>query len=259
MPVNDRRALALLEVPRAILEAGQLVLTAPALSLTPFGDGHGVFVLPGFAASDRSTSALRTFLTLRGYRTRGWDLGRNLGLRRSGGMPALLAEFDEFQAKTGRPVSLVGWSLGGVYARRLASERADKIRQVISLGSPIGGDPRETTEWQVYEQASGHAMADQMAERFLSDSRVLPPAPFTAIYSRTDGVVPWQIAMEREGPLTDNIEVPGSHIGLGFNSLVYYLVARKLALPEDGWTRFDQRDPVYRWSMAGGLAPAVPG
>ncbi len=256
MPDRNRRALSLLELPRAFVEISQLALSLPALALTPTGDGHGVFVLPGFATTDRSTTALRAFLQSRGYKTRGWDLGRNMGLQRSGGMAALLSQFDDFVAKTGGPVSLVGWSLGGVYARRLASERSTDIRQVVSLGSPIGGDPRETVVWRVYEEVNGKQVARDMVRRFIDDSKVLPPAPFTALYSKTDGVVPWQIAVEREGPLTDNIEVPGSHVGLGFNSLVYYLLAHKLAQPADGWQKFDKSDMSYQWGMRlSGLNP----
>ena len=249
MPELNRRALALLEMPRAAVEVSQLALSLPALALSPTGDGHGVFVLPGFATTDRSTTALRAFLQSRGYKTRGWDLGRNMGLQRSGGMTALLSQFDEFVAKTGGPVSLVGWSLGGVYARRLASERSGDIRQVISLGSPIGGDPRETTVWRVYEEVNGQQVARDMVRRFIDDSKVLPPAPFTAIYSKSDGVVPWQIAMERDGPMTDNIEVPGSHVGLGFNTLVYYLLAQKLSKPAGEWQKYDKSDTTYQWVM----------
>jgi len=244
------RTLALLELPRASLEMSQLLLVSPWLLTTPSGDGHGVFVLPGFAATDASTAALRAFLQARGYRTSGWSMGRNFGLRRMGGLDPLLDQYDRFAEKCGGRISIVGWSMGGVYARQIAMRRADSIRQVISLGSPINGNPMQTSVWRVYENVNGGKISREAVERFVSNNRLSPNVPATAIYSRTDGVVPWQIAQEPTSRWSDNIEVSSSHVGLGFNPTVYYLLAERLAQADGQWRKFDRDHWFHRMILS---------
>src|SRR5918998_641019 len=121
---------------RAVLEFGAFAASAPALQLAPKGDGHPVLVLPGLAASDESTRPLRWFLRSRGYHTHGWRLGRNTGPSdriRKGLRDRVRGIADQH----GRPISLVGWSLGGIYAREIARLAPDAVRQVITLGSPF--------------------------------------------------------------------------------------------------------------------------
>jgi pimeloyl-ACP methyl ester carboxylesterase len=134
--------LFLTEPVRGLVDLAALLVAAPWLATAPRGDGHGVLVLPGLLASDTSTLALRGYLGWLGYDVRGWDLGRNRGPTEEvlAGMPrALLAH----ARRTGGPVSLVGWSLGGIYARELARRHAKHVRQVITLGSPFAmQDPR---------------------------------------------------------------------------------------------------------------------
>jgi pimeloyl-ACP methyl ester carboxylesterase len=219
MPVPEapRALLSALELPRTMLELGSLVASAAYLQLVARGDGHPVVVLPGFTASDRSTRVLRQYLRSIGYDARPWNLGRNLGLREAGAFDALHAQVDRITQQVGQRVSLVGWSLGGVHARNLAKRAPEQVRQVITLGSPLGSSP-----------SAG--------------------VPCTAIYSRTDGIVAWRMAMEERGALTDNIEVYGSHCGLGFNPAVYYAIADRLALPDGEFTPFNRagwRTAVY--------------
>jgi pimeloyl-ACP methyl ester carboxylesterase len=212
MPVTDapRALLGALELPRTMLEMGSLAASAAYLQLVERGDGHPVIVLPGFTASDRSTRLLRDYLRSIGYDARPWNLGRNLGLREAGEFDELHRELERVATESGKRASLVGWSLGGVHARNLAKRAPDQVRQVITLGSPFGGSaPR----------------AD---------------IPSTAIYSRTDGVVAWRMAMEEPSALTDNIEVFGSHCGLGFNPAVYYAIADRLSQPEGRFARFSR-------------------
>ena len=207
----------LLEAPRALAEAAALGPSLPVLRRAPRGDGHPVMVLPGLLANDRSTRLLRGYLRDRGYAPHGWRLGFNLGAG-EGVVRRLGDRLVDLQRGARRRISLVGWSLGGVMARELARVHPDVVRQVITLGSPFGpSDP--------------------------------PPVPSTAIYSRSDGVVPWPRCRETPGARTDNIEVRGSHVGLGFNPLVLYAVADRLALSEDAWSPFDRsglRDLLYR-------------
>jgi pimeloyl-ACP methyl ester carboxylesterase len=123
---------------RAIHELGAFLGALPLLSLAPKGDGHPVLVLPGLVASDASTRPLRSFLKNRGYAVSGWRQGRNLGLR-DGVQHAMVDLVRELSDTHGRKVSLVGWSLGGLYARQLAKMMPDCVRSVITLGSPFAG------------------------------------------------------------------------------------------------------------------------
>src|SRR5512147_410243 len=146
------RTLMLMEG-RALHELGAFIGALPLLSLAPRGDGHPVLVLPGLVASDTSTRPLRTFLRTRGYAVSGWRQGRNLGLRH-GVQDAMVDLLQEMNDTHGRKVSLVGWSLGGLYARQLAKMMPDRVRSVITLGSPFAAGPKATNAWRVYEMAS---------------------------------------------------------------------------------------------------------
>lgn len=233
--------LALSELHRAVFELTTLPIAAPILRLAPRGDGHPVLVLPGFTASDVSTGILRRYLSSLGYDVYAWELGRNLGPRAIGREGEKLVErLKSIHASTGKTVSLVGWSLGGVMARQLSRKAPKAVRQVISLGSPFTGDPRATTVWRLYEYLSGQRMGDKDTQRQLKESHDAPPVPSTAIYSKTDGVVAWRNCIEPASATTDNIEVYGSHCGLGVNPAVLYAVADRLALPEGGWAPFDR-------------------
>src|SRR5260370_37136654 len=138
---------------RAIQECRAFLGALPLRSGAPRGDGHPVLVLPGLVASDTSTRPLRSFLKSRGYAVSGWRQGRNLGPR-DGVQRAMVDLVHELNDTHGRKVSLIGWSLGGVYARQLAKVMPDRVRSVITLGSPFGGHPRATKSLRVYEMAS---------------------------------------------------------------------------------------------------------
>ena len=229
------RLLQLAEL-RAGWELGATLSLWPLLKLAPRGDGHPVVVLPGLVASDMSTELLRRYLCGRGYDTHGWGLGRNLGPRKGveAGMFDLL---ESLHAKQGRKVSLIGWSLGGAYARLLAAKRPDLVRSVVTLGSPFAGSPRSTNAWRVYEGVSGQSANDAARMKYV---RPTPPVPTTSIYSRTDGIVAWRGSVEKEGPASENIEVFASHLGMGANASVLYAVADRLAQPEGAWKPFNR-------------------
>jgi pimeloyl-ACP methyl ester carboxylesterase len=221
---------------RAIPEFGAFLGALPLLSLAPRGDGHPVLVLPGLVTSDISTRPLRAFLKRQGYTVSGWGLGRNFGPRPGiqEGMLTLLRELNE---TSGRKVSIVGWSLGGVYARQLAKMEPDRVRSVVTLGSPFGGQPTATNAWRIYEIVSGRRAADQDTS-FGGTIADPPPVPTTAIFSRTDGICAWQVCVEQVSPKTENIEVQGSHCGLGHNPAVVYALADRLAQAEGRWRPF---------------------
>jgi pimeloyl-ACP methyl ester carboxylesterase len=223
---------------RALHEFAAFVAARPLLSLAPRGDGHPVLVLPGLVASDISTRPLRGFLRDHGYAAHGWKLGRNRGYY-VGLEQRILNRVSDLRRRYGRKVSLVGWSLGGIFARQIAKLIPDDVRTVITLGSPFAGNPRATHAWRLYELVSGYRVDDGRVSfgRSLSDP---PPVPTTAIYSRSDGICAWQCCVEKPTATTESIEVHGSHCGLGHNPAAVYAVADRLAQPEGQWRSFDR-------------------
>ncbi len=151
---------------------------------------------------------------------------------------AVAERLAELHERYQRKVSVIGWSLGGVYARELARLAPAQVRSVITLGSPFAGDPRASNARQIYESVSQRGSDDPHPWR--AHMKEPPPVPATAIYSRSDGIVAWQGCLEREGPQTENIEVEGSHSGLGHNPVVLYAIADRLAQPEGGWRPFER-------------------
>lgn len=234
--------LALTELPRALSELGSLAPAAlPLLAISPRGDGHPVMVLPGFITSDASTTVLRGFLEKLGYDALPWELGRNLGPRAIGWMGERLVErVESAHRETGKRISLIGWSLGGVMARQVSRRLPQAVRQVITLGSPFAGSPRASNVWRTYETLTGQRIDDKNTREQLKESAAPPPVPSTAIYSREDGIVAWQNCMEPASAHTDNIQVHGSHCGLGVNPAVLYAIADRLAQKDGAWEPFDR-------------------
>jgi len=232
--------LMLVEGQRALLESLTLRPSAALLRRAPRGDGHPVLVLPGFTAGDGSTRVLRRYLARIGYGAHPWLQGRNLGLR--GDLAKRLVErIGGLHHRYGRKVSLVGWSLGGIYARELAKRLPDQVRQVVTLGSPFADAGRASNASRLYDLVAGRRREGEDRNVFFDTLRQPPDLPSTSIYTRTDGIVHWQACLEPETDHTENIEVPGSHCGLGLNPLVLYLVADRLAQAEDHWQPFDRR------------------
>ncbi|MGH8796369.1 MAG: esterase/lipase family protein [Caldimonas sp.] len=232
------RTLQLLEL-RAFGEYRAALALLPLLRCAPAGDGHPVLVLPGLISNDSSTQLLRSYLADRGYAVHGWGLGRNMGLK-PGLEEKMKARLCELQREHGRKVSLVGWSLGGVYAREIASALPAMVRSVVTLGAPIRGHVKSTNAWRIYELASGQRVDDPQFRRPRSTA---PPVPTTSIYSRSDGIVAWQCSVEAASDRSESIEVIGSHCGLGVNAAVLYAVADRLAQPEGCWQPFDRSGP----------------
>ena len=221
---------------RAPWEFAALLAASPWLKKLPRGDGHTVLVFPGLGANDLTTQPLRRFLAGLGYATAPWGRGFNFGPR-----PGVLEHCEqrllELQREQGgQPVSLLGWSLGGVYARELAKLQPAATRCVITLGTPFTGHPRANNAWRFFELVSGQSTADPAV---LAQIRENPPVPTSSIYSRSDGIVSWRCSVLEPGPRAENIEVHGaSHLGLGLNPLALYAVADRLAQDPQHWRPF---------------------
>ena len=228
--------LALTEAPRAIFEFASFLALRPALSFLPRGDGHPVLVLPGFLASDTSTIPLRNLLTQLGYDAVGWDMGRNIQITATR-VKAMGACLNALHQRTGRKVSIIGWSLGGLLARELAKLHPKAVRQVISLGSPLSADRGISKVARIFEALNGPVTEVQHRGKFV-DLGTPPPVPSTSVFTKGDGVVHWRGSLQPEGPERENVEVLASHIGLGVNPAVMWLIANRLAQREGEWAPF---------------------
>lgn len=224
---------------RAMFELGAFYALRPLLGTLPKGDGHSVMVLPGFMASNSSTVPMRGLLSKLGYDAHGWDSGRNIRIDN-----ALILRLESqltrlFKAKG--KVSLVGWSLGGVIARELAKLHPDKVRIVISLGSPITNDRRVSNARRLFEMLNGKEPEAMEGGRFLALDEA-PPVPTTSILTKTDGVVHWRGSVQSEGDTpSENIVVHASHCGLGVNPSVMVAIADRLAQDEGKWSPFEPK------------------
>jgi pimeloyl-ACP methyl ester carboxylesterase len=226
----------LTEPARSALDLAGAGLAAPWLSRAPRGDGHQVLVLPGLLAGDASTTVLRGFLLRLGYQPHGWGLGRNVGPTAEvmAGLPQALADL---AGRSGGPVSVIGWSLGGIYARQLAHRDPGLVRQVITLGSPFAmRDRRQSRANRTFERhAHRHAVHFDIPAAELSAP---VPVPATSVSSPLNGVVDGRNALDPPGPRRQNIEVRCSHLGFGHDAATLWAVADRLALPAGEWAPF---------------------
>jgi pimeloyl-ACP methyl ester carboxylesterase len=243
---------ALLEPMRATGELATTLSLVPFSSRLPKGDGHGVLLLPGFMATDLSMQPLARLLRSLGYEAHGWQLGRNLGPTDEvvAGLPELL---DRVHMATDAPVSIVGWSLGGLYARLLAARSPDRVRAVVTLGTPVRSDVQQASNANALYQALGpfHALGLGFDEG--APLRV----PVTAVHTRTDSIVHWETCLVDDAPNAENLRVIGSHSGLGWNPAVLYVVADRLAQPDGEWVPFRAPAP-YRRIVTSVAAQDVP-
>ncbi|GAB2484261.1 alpha/beta hydrolase [Jatrophihabitans fulvus] len=242
-------SLFLTEPARTITRLGAYPLAARTLERAPrpaADDAHGVLVLPGLMTSDSSTVLLRRFVRGLGHTTWGWRLGRNLGPTAEilEGMPKAI---DALRERTGGPVSIIGWSLGGIFARELARRRPETVRQVITLGSPFAlRDPRQSRVGFAYRR---HEKQHRAPGPGADTSRPIP-VPSTAIFSKRDGIVHWRSCVEPETERHQNVEVRCAHLTYGTDLASLWVVADRLAQPRPAEHPFTVPPSLQRWFPA---------
>lgn len=228
---------------RAITELGMSIPYRKFFVNRTPGDGHPVLTLPGFMASDTSTAPLRKYLTEIGYQTYAWELGRNTAKVKF--LKILAERIDELYEFHEEPISLIGWSLGGVFARQLAKAKPDKVRQIITLGSPFQGIHQPNNVAWVYNLVSGGKRIKDIDPILFENIPLPAPVPTTAIYTKEDGIVPWELCMEKEeSEIHQNIQVRGSHLGLGVNPTVLDIIADRLQYCKANWEHFRPKNLV---------------
>lgn len=221
---------------RAAIEYASLRLTKSPCKRT--GDGHPVIIFPGLGAHSRSIEPLRAFCSELGYTGLGWGRGLNTGPR--GDLDKWLADLAlhvrGLAASSGQRMTLIGWSLGGMYAREVAKLLEGEVRQVITIGTPFAGSADSTNVGLFYRLLNGQrAVLDPATAARLATA---PRVPTTSIYSRSDGVVSWRACVQKGRGQVENIEVDASHCGMGWNRKVWAVIADRLAVPEQCWTPY---------------------
>ena len=208
-------------------------------SVEQAGDEHPVLVIPGFLGSDFSTSRVRRFIKRIGYTPYTWELGRNYGDVNQ--LNDLRERLMEIYKKHDTKVTLIGWSLGGVYARQLAKDQPELIRQIITLGSPFGGINQPNNAAWLYKLINKGKSINPASKKWFENIPAPAPVPTTAVYSKEDGIVPWQACMEEvEDEIHENVEINGSHFGLGHNPAVWIIIADRLKYSAKNWKKFNK-------------------
>ena len=200
---------------------------APAADTVPNGDGSAVLVFPGFLTGDWATAGLIRWLCKIGYDARGWGAGSNWGPSATA-IKRCQTLLDEALQRSGRKVALVGRSLGGLYARELAKDAPGKVARVITLGTPVKLPVATPLSPFAYALSGNFDAAFVQRAPSLTQN---PPVPTTAIYSRQDGIVPWQACLIEESATSENIEVDSAHTIMGSNPKAMRVIADRLANP----------------------------
>lgn len=253
-PAPPSRSLFFLES-RAALDAARMLSPLVRASLSPKAAPAEflVIVVPGFGSGDRYTAPLRRYLKRKGFEAEGWGLGTNLAgtnlphqqsdlsdrwefehrenYQGEAGVPYLIDQFYERvlarHRETGRKISLIGWSLGGYVAREVARDMPEIVDRVVTMGSPVVGGPKYTAVATLFGR-SGQDL-DWIEEEITRREKTPISQPITAIYSKTDGIVSWEAAIDHFSPAVRHIEVDAAHLGMGFNPRIWQEVIGALA------------------------------
>jgi triacylglycerol esterase/lipase EstA (alpha/beta hydrolase family) len=252
-----RHSLNATEVFRAAAEFGQYVKGVSALLRNaPKGDGHPVLVIPPFTGNDAITHTLRKTLEKAGYAVYGWDNGHDFGFNDEKAMRISERLKDISEENGGQKVSVIGWSLGGIWARELAREYPEMVRDVTSLFTPFGiGGHKDATPpllvatIQLLSDSRYSLQSEGMAERLVSPPEGIPT---TSIFSKEDGIGGWKACLNPKSSLAEKIQVEGSHLGAAWNLEVFSVLLDRLAQKEGQWKPFENPsanapDPDPSW------------
>ncbi len=225
---------------RAAVEGMALFGSYPLLGRAPKGEGQAVLVIPGFTTSDNGTHFLRSYLDKQGYNTFGWELGVNRGIETEQ-YKKLVKRLKKIAKETEQAVSLVGWNVGGLYARALANDHPKLVRMVITLASPfalpsLSGVSESLSRLYLHYNSAPDGDDDNDYSDLWERT---PPMPSTSIYSEGDGVINWRFCIDDENVHTENVRVLGSHLGLTVNPLAYFVIAERLSQNVNRWRSFN--------------------
>ncbi|MEM1336839.1 MAG: alpha/beta hydrolase [Bacteroidota bacterium] len=235
-----------------LLESRSLMEWTSIYAIYPFipkrikGEGRPVLLIPPYLGDDYSTSFVRRYLTSLGFKTYKWEQGFNLV--KSHYIPRLEEKLDDIYRIHGQKVNIVGWSGGGIFAKIMANRHPKQVEQIITIGSPVWGVmDMKTPVSGILEFFRGKSLKERN-KRFIEELEPIPNVPITCIYTKTDGLLPWKHCMEAESYRDDikNIEVYGSHSGLGANVSVLLITANALSANINGKSLRDTTPYIER-------------
>lgn len=192
----------------------------------PRGHGEQVMLLPGYGANEKMMSLLSARLEALGYVVRHWGQGKNHGMVHKL-QPRVTTLIKQWAQSSGKPVTLVGWSLGGYIAREIARQLKQEVAGVITLGSPAVGGPKYTITASAYRK-KGFDL-DAIAAEMAKHDGVPIECPLTVLFSKADGIVSWPATIDRLTPHARHLEVHSSHIGMVHDAEVFRQIAQALA------------------------------
>ena len=209
-----------LAVPRVLLNPLRLPKSGAS-----FGDGRAALVIPGLTTGDISTTLLRRTLAKRGFRPEGWRQGMNTGAD-AAKLKALEMRVAQLRRQTGKPIVVIGWSLGGLYARVLAHRLPDDIDMVVTVASPFSGDRRANRAWKLYEAINDHTVdnppfAEQVSQK--------PPVPTIAVWSASDGIVAPECCRGEAGEADYTLRIDAPHFTLGTSATCIEAILAQMA------------------------------
>ncbi len=207
-----------------LLQFPRLAIRSPLLALLPRGN-QTVVMFPGFGTGDIFTAPLRGALRTLGHRPYGWGFGINRG-DVQGTVDRVSEMVRERAERAGGPVALIGWSLGGIFAREVARDAPELVTRVITYGTPVVGGPRYTRGATTYGEEQVAHIESVVEER----NQIPINRPITAIYSQSDSIVDWRACIDGFSPEVENIEVRSTHVGMGIDPDVWSIVAKRLAI-----------------------------
>ena len=209
----------------SVLQVPRLALRSPKIMSLPKGD-ETVMVFPGWSTSDLFMLPIRSSLRTLGHTAVGWGFGFNSG-EVEGMLPSIVNTVRHRVSKAGKPIALIGWSLGGVLAREVTRDHPELVSQVITLATPVFGGPKYTRGASAYTDEYVNYLDDLVAER----NEIPIERPITAIYSKADAVVDWRACIDTFSPMVENIEVRSPHVGIMIDPDAWEIIANKLASP----------------------------
>jgi len=223
---------------RFIFEMGEYLLSLPELKSKHTGNNDIILVLPGFLTGDFCTSPMRTFLNSIGFNAKGWNLGINMGPTNEV-MAGVTDRIKYLNDKYGKQISIVGWSLGGIYAREISKRIPDSIKQVITLGTPFNG--LNASNIIEYFEENGINGLDTLTPNAVNQLHVSPPMPYMSIYSKSDELIHWKSCVVNDhSSMSESFEIDSSHFGLCHNPSTIDIVANRLSQDIENWKPYSE-------------------
>jgi pimeloyl-ACP methyl ester carboxylesterase len=228
-PYTNPRAAEIYNIPTAACAAA----IQNHIATVPTAQAHvaePVLIIPGFATNDAYMSSLHQAIGAVGHTTYGWDQGFNIGIdaQQAAALGQRLQRIYEDHGR--QKISIVGYSLGGIYARELARLYPDMVESVITLGSPFGMQDARLSE--TYRAFHGNTPADTNIHAALLEP---PPVPTTSLYALADDIVPWENSLNPAAPQAENLPIQPGHLRMPFDAAVARVIIDRLAEPAQGW------------------------